>query len=133
LAPTADTIAWISRRFTDEHRAALDWLNEITDGRFRFFGLEIEVWKIGNSGAAPKFNIVSKPNDWYRDVTKGTSQLNRTELTEIKKLQLDCWSAFKAHIDEHGASFKSMKARPQPWQNFGIGKSGFYITAIASL
>lgn len=42
-------IVWIARRFTDEHRAALDWLNEITDSRINFFGLEIELWRIGDS------------------------------------------------------------------------------------
>ena len=42
----AATIVWIASRLTEEHRAALDWLNEITDGKFQFFGLEIEVWKI---------------------------------------------------------------------------------------
>ena len=26
----AVTVVWIAERFTDEHRAALDWLNEIT-------------------------------------------------------------------------------------------------------
>ena len=62
----AVTICWIAKNFTEEHRATLDWLNEITDGRFQFFGLEIEVWKIGNSLPAPKFNVVSKPNDWSR-------------------------------------------------------------------
>ena len=43
----AVTIVWIARRLTEEHRAALDWLNEITEEKFRFFGLEIEVWRIG--------------------------------------------------------------------------------------
>ena len=33
----ACTIIWIARSFTPEHRAALDWLNEITDERFHFF------------------------------------------------------------------------------------------------
>ena len=60
----AVTIIWIAARFSEEHRASLDWLNEITDESFRFFGLEVELWKIGSSPAAPKFNIVSKPNDW---------------------------------------------------------------------
>jgi hypothetical protein len=45
----AVSIVWIAQQFTDEHRAALDWLNEITDGRFNFFGLEIELWRIGSS------------------------------------------------------------------------------------
>ena len=35
------SIVWIAREFTDEHRAALDWLNEITGDKFNFFGLEI--------------------------------------------------------------------------------------------
>ena len=128
----AVTIVWIARNFTDEHRAALDWLNEITDDKFRFFGLEIEVWKIGESGAAPKFNIVSKPNDWSRDVAQRASQLSRTELTETKKIQLDFWTAFNSHIDEHGALFKFGKPQPQNWMNISIGRGGFRIVGIAS-
>ncbi|EWY36504.1 hypothetical protein N825_26515 [Skermanella stibiiresistens SB22] len=54
------TIVWIAAHFTEEHRAALDWLNKITDESFRFFGLEVELWRIGDLPAAPKFNIVSK-------------------------------------------------------------------------
>ena len=64
----AVTIVWLAQRFTDEHRAALDWLNEHTSEQINFFGLEIELWKIGNSLVAPKFNIVSKPNDWTRSM-----------------------------------------------------------------
>ncbi len=128
----AVTIVWIARSLTEEHRAALDWLNEITDDKFRFFGLEIEVWKIGDSVAAPKFNIVSKPNDWYRDVARSASQLSRSELTDAKKLQLDFWTAFKNHIDEHGALFQSVKPQAQNWLTLGIGRSGFHLSPIAS-
>ena len=53
---------WVSSLFTDEHRAALDWLNEITNTSIAFFGLEMELWRIGDSAIAPKFNLVSKPN-----------------------------------------------------------------------
>ena len=67
----AATIVWIAGRFNEEHRATLDWLNAITEERFRFFGLEVELWRIGSSLAAPKFNIVSKPNDWSRSVARG--------------------------------------------------------------
>ena len=42
----AVTIVWIAERFTEEHRAALDWLNDITDERFNFFGIEVELWRI---------------------------------------------------------------------------------------
>jgi hypothetical protein len=57
-------IIWVAKSFNDEHRAALDWLNRITMEGFHFFGIEIELWKIGDSLPAPKFNIVCKPNDW---------------------------------------------------------------------
>src|SRR6476646_8369797 len=55
----AVTIVWIATRFTDEHRAAIDWLNEVTAEELNFFALEIEAWRIGNSAAAPKFNVIS--------------------------------------------------------------------------
>src|SRR6478736_369897 len=66
----AVTIIWIAARFTEEHRSTLDWLNKITDDSFRFFGLEVEFWRIGYSPAAPKFNIISKPNDWSHSVAQ---------------------------------------------------------------
>jgi hypothetical protein len=66
----AATIVWVAAPFTEEHRAALDWLNEITDSRFNFFGLEIELWRIGESPIAPKFNLVSKPNDWSKIIVE---------------------------------------------------------------
>ena len=61
----AVTIVWVAERFTEEHRAALDWLNERTDDKIHLFGLEIELWRIGDSPIAPKFNIISQPNDWH--------------------------------------------------------------------
>ena len=87
------TIIWVAAIFTDEHRAAVDWLNEITDERFRFFGLEIELWRIGDSVAAPKFNVVAKPNEWTRFVGKATRPLRFADLTErnlnIVQMRLD--------------------------------------------
>ena len=128
----AVTIVWIAMRLTEEHRAALDWLNEITDERFRFFGLEIELWQIGDSFVAPKFNVVSKPNDWSQTVARGASQLGRSELTEAKQLQLDFWTAFKARVDEQDVDFKGQKPQAQHWMNVSIGRSGFHLNAIAS-
>lgn len=81
------TIIWIAERFTDEHRAALDWLNQITGEKFGFFGLEMELWQIGSSPVAPKFNIVSSPNDWTRTVQNSASRSG--SLSEVKQAQLE--------------------------------------------
>ena len=64
----ARTVVWIANQFTEEHRAAFDWLNNISQEGFQFFALEVELWRIGDSPPAPKFNIVSKPNKWQRSV-----------------------------------------------------------------
>ena len=123
------TIIWIAQNFAEEHRATLDWLNEITNERFAFFGLEIELWRIGNSAIAPKFNIVSKPNDWSKSVR--SSVVKATELSDVKRTQLEFWTAFKEYMDEH-SQIRCPKPAPQPWMNHSIGKSGFGLTSIAS-
>ena len=129
----AVSIVWIAKQITEQHRAALDWLNEITAERFQFFGLEIEVWKIGDSQAAPKFNIVSKPNDWVRDVTRDTARLVRAELTDVRKLQLEFWTGFSDYCSENEILVKVGKPQAQNWINFGIGRAGFKLEAVASM
>jgi hypothetical protein len=125
----AVTIIWIAAHITDEHRAALDWLNEITDDGFNFFGIEIELWKIGNSPVAPKFNIVSQPNDWSKSIKKTREH---SDLSETKKLQLEYWMAFRQYMEESKSKVKCQKPAPQHWMNHGIGRSGFHLASIAS-
>ena len=48
----AVTIIWIASEFNEEHRATLDWLNDITNENFNFFGIIVELYKIGNSNIA---------------------------------------------------------------------------------
>ena len=126
----AVTIVWVANPFTEEHRAALDWLNEITDARFNFFGLEVELWQIGASPFAPKFNVVSKPNSWSRTVAEEAA---RVELTDAKRLQLEFWTAFKSFADQQALTIRTTKPFPQHWMNLALGRAGFGLSAIASL
>lgn len=128
----AVTIVWIADRFTDEHRAALDWLNEITDGSFNFFGLEVELWRIGSSPLAPKFNIISKPNNWTRNVSGAAKQMSNAALSETKLLQRDYWQAFNEHLEKAGAKLGMTKPLPQHWMNISLGRAGTKLVAIAS-
>ena len=124
----ATSTIWIAATFSEEHRAALDWLNEITDSRFNFFGLEVELWRIGDFPVAPKFNIVCKPNDWSKTV----GQVDRVALTEAKRSQLDFWIAFRSFVSERGSHLKPQKPLPQHWMNLAVGRTGFRLAAIAS-
>lgn len=129
---SAATIIWIARRFTDEHRAALDWLNNVTMPGINFFGLEIELWRIGDSPPAPKFNIVCKPNDWVKEIAK-TRQESAGDLTERRQMQLEYWTQFSAYIAEHSTLIKPRKALPQYWMDFAIGRSGFALVTYISV
>ena len=62
----ASSIVWIATSFREEHRQAIDWLNEQTRENIRFFGIELKVARIGTSLPAPLFNLVAQPNDSSR-------------------------------------------------------------------
>ena len=125
----AVTIIWIADSFTEEHRAALDWLNDITDESFRFFGLEVELWKIGESNPAPKFNIISKPNDWTKSISSAAKKIATGNITEVKLKQLEFWKLLKSRFDTSNTKTNLRKPLPQHWMHIGIGKTGFTIAA----
>ncbi len=121
----AKTIIWIVKRARDEHRQAIEWLNTHTDEEVGFFLLEIEVWKIGDSLAAPKFNIVSKPNDW------GKTQKASNGLGKAQKLQGEFWQSFGeygASNEEYSKEFNKRKALPQHWYDLPMGNSEYHIS-----
>ena len=129
----AATIIWIAARFNDEHRSTLDWLNRITEERFRFFGLEVELWRIGESPAAPKFNVVSKPNDWSRSVAQGKRSLDLEDLSSVRAMQLEYWAAFNDVLGEMGGNVPgNRKAQAQTWMSYAIGRTGFSLNAVMS-
>lgn len=126
----AVTIVWIAARFSEEHRAAVDWLNEITGDDFSFFALEVELWRIADSPAAPKFNVVSQPNDWSRSVSDAARRIKSDALTETKAAQLQFWTELASYLQERGSPLRPQKPLPQHWTNYGVGRSGFMLGAI---
>lgn len=121
----ADIVVWICKEVEDEHRKALDWLNEITDKEIAFFALEIELWKIKNSPLAPKFNIVCSPNEWSKVV-----KASQKEISETKLLQKRFWSEFKNYVESKGSFLKLRTPLPQTWYSIAIGRSKFKISLV---
>jgi len=123
----ATAVVWIAKHFRDEHRAAFDWLNEITGADVGFYGLEIEAWRIGDSPAAPKFNIVCRPND-FTPVVAGPDDGG---LTETQQARLEFWLTFKEYMEEHSA-IKCSKPRADNWMNHPVGKPGIWMSSVVS-
>ncbi len=127
----AVTIVWIAKRFTEEHRAALDWLNEHTDTKINLFGLEVELWRIGDSAIAPKFNSISQPNDWSRTVQQAAS--GRAGISEHNQLQLKFWTAYREYMESKNSVVRCGKPQPQNWMVHALGRSGVCLASIVSL
>jgi hypothetical protein len=130
------TIIWVADRFTAEHRAALDWLNRITAGDFNFFGVEVELWRIptstlvgvGTSPAAPKFNIVCRPNNWVRALAEQMT----APRTATGQLQLEYWTAFAEFLTQTGSQLKGARPRAHSKLPFSLGRKGFSVWAVLS-
>jgi hypothetical protein len=127
----AKTVIWIASSFTEEHRAAIDWLNKIGGSTINFFGIEVELWQIGLSEMAPKFNVVSKPNDWTNKVSESAKIIDDDSLSEAKAAQLAFWTGFNAFA-QGSKIIRPTKGLPQNWMNISIGRSGITLCAIAS-
>ena len=123
----AQVVVWIAKSFREQHRAAVDWLNHVSGQETRFFGLEIVLWRIGDSVTAPQFNVVASPNDWRG--TKGDE-----ELPPIKRVQLEFWKGFEEFVGRNGQRVtKTHDPRPQGWLGItGVGKTGFFLVAVMS-
>ena len=116
----AEIIVWIVKSIRDEHKQAVDWLNEHTDSNINIFAIQMEVWKIANSPYAPKFNVIAKPNDWAKAVKVAT---NQNELSDTRILQLEFWTKFKEYVLDQNGKIKLRKAYPQHWYDISFGSS----------
>lgn len=121
----ASVVIWISTSVTEEHRQAVDWLNENTHTELSFFAIQIELWQINDSPYAPKFHVISSPNDWFKVVRSTKSDL---ELSDTKKQHLDFWNGFKEFATEQETSLSLRTAKPRHWYSFAVGRSGFQVT-----
>ena len=120
----AVTIIWIAERFTEEHRAAIDWLNSITNKEFNFFGIEIKLIKIGESPAAPVFNVIAKPNDWSKSARSVSSQKSMDNKTDAEKFRYEFWLAFNEYMNDNPSKlFRPQGASDNHWMNIAVGTS----------
>jgi len=124
----ASIIIWICSEITDEHRQAIDWLNEHTDEDINFFAIVIELWKIDDSIPAPRFNVMCRPNKWAKTTKAATTSTSRHEYTEEEcepfwreeenKPTVEMAEYLKKIFSESGA-IADFRVRKESWIVFG--------------
>ena len=124
----AVSVVWIASRFTDEHRAALDWLNRVTNESINMFGLEIELWRIGDSPMAPKFNVVCQPNDWQKTISAATG--GGKGLTDVQQLHFDFWTQFRDHMQSRNSPVRVGKPSREQWTTVALGRAYFTLAIV---
>lgn len=129
----AVTIIWIAQRFTEEHRAAIDWLNHITDKEFNFYGIEIKLIKIGDSSAAPIFNVIAKPNDSSKSARSASSQKSLDDKTDTERFRYEFWLSFIEYMNDNPSKlFRTQRASDNHWMNIAIGTSKAGISLLVN-
>lgn len=121
----AGIVIWIVKNARPEHEQAVNWLNERTDDQTFFFLLQIEVWQIGESNYAPKFQVIASPNNWAKALK---SSMSDRKLTDTKILQQEYWNSLIEFSEETGSKVKFTRAaRPQHWYDISVGTSDCHI------
>jgi hypothetical protein len=109
----ADVVIWIVKHARDEHKAAIEWLNNNTDENIGFFLCEIKLFQIGNSDIAPSFVVVEKPNDWVKEI-KMITATNPTQQQRLEYLQ-----AFNDYAFKNKEFAKTFNKRKPTIKTFG--------------
>ena len=121
----AKKIIWIVKNARDEHRAAIEWLNNMTLDDVQFFLVEIQLWSIDASISAPKFEIIERPNNW----SKAVKNFHGSDGGEAVQFKYSYWSKFNDYMyaqkNEFTQLFAQKKASSDHWYTLSIGSKKY--------
>jgi hypothetical protein len=123
----AKIVIWIAREFTEEHRQAIDFLNQTGSGDLRFYAVQVRLLRIGDSLPAPHFEIVSSPNEYLDTVKKDQGTPSATGA-----LYLEFWESFRDFCLRQGTGLNLTKPRARQWYSLSIGRSHFSLSLSIS-
>lgn len=95
----ADVVIWVVKHAREEHKAAVEWLNNHTDDKIGFFLCEMKLFQIGDSDIAPSFTVVERPNDWTKEIKKTKTSAGTRKLP----ITQDVANMFRAIIEDREA------------------------------
>ena len=123
----ASTVIWISETIRDEHRQALEWLNQKTGIDTQFFAVVVEVLKIDDSKPAFNFKPLVFPNEWQKSERHKTSTNTSPKLEKYKEYFQGLIDELRENHNFPGSS--SVRAKNDNRQYFAAGISGIYFRA----
>jgi hypothetical protein len=123
----ANILIWIFKEIREEHRQAIDWLNEKADTSLYIFAIRMELWRVNDSPPAPKFQVICSPNNWAK-VVKGGGDGN---LSETRAFQLDFWTQYSSYLSQSSKRLKPTNPGAHLWYSIRMGDARMHIENIA--
>ena len=119
----AQVIVWICKEVREEHRKAIDWLNQVTNEETEFFFFFLQLIRIDDSEPAPFFKVKASPNDWSKEQkTKVTGTGERTKREEFFR---GFFENLLERVNKELPGFtNSKKVGYDSWKLFPTGISG---------
>lgn len=117
----AKVIVWITEKFSDEHKKAMEWLNENTSLNLEFYGIELSLLKVNDSEATLNWDVVIAPNELVKE-----NGGNTPKITTTGQKQLKFWTDFRNAISDYIKH--PQKASAAYWFDIPLGKSGIHLS-----
>src|SRR4051812_35210560 len=131
----ASAVVWVAPRFRDDHRRTLDWLNERTDTGVDFFGVEVSVVQIGETGPrAPVFEVVARPNGWQKGVKEagGGATAAAAQAGGVNAIRQDFFAEVLTDVVVARPTIRMPTRGTQNWISFAAGPWGYWALSIAA-
>lgn len=126
----AALVIWIAAEVTDEHRAAVDWLNKTTGDAVSFFLVRPEVLQIDDSNPAVKFVVEVSPSEFKRVLREAIEG----EETPVHEFRRRFWGALLPYLEEKGHSWAIGRRVPkEPWISSPVGRAGVGVNVSMAL
>ena len=120
-------VVWIASEIRDEHKAALDWLNSVTNSDTFFFGIELKAIRIGDSDPAPLLDVVVQPNAWSK---QGHDTRSLATDSERNQRFQGFWKELIDSLSEEFVGLKNKTAPGQQWISTSTGVSGVSLNLV---
>ena len=125
----ADIAIWIVKDVNEEHRQAVEWLNDNSFEKINIFLVKVELWQIDNSPIAPKFQVICEPNNW----AKVLKQQSKDNITDLELRQMEYWQGFVDYAKSKDKTYISQRPSIYNWYVIRIGSTDYKIKLVHSV
>lgn len=122
----AVTVVWVAKEFTDEHRQAIDYLNELAgdSGTARFYAVQVSAVQIDDSSPAALLELVAQPNEIHASMSSAVK--DAVEPSGKAAVYRELWRKYFEAVKQRAPELtKYSSPQGANWQNVNSIKGGW--------